>query len=89
MSELRESYHSITDRISAILEKIPAGGMSGSGGDFTLDDVADAESTELVKALASGSRKQEADAMQRMEALCEKLMQTKNLVEEAKNKLAR
>lgn len=89
MRELRESYHAITERISAILEKVPVGSMTASGGDFALDDVTDVESTELVKALASGSRKQEGDVMQRMEHVCVKMMETKKQIEEAKTALVR
>ncbi|CAE7811185.1 unnamed protein product, partial [Symbiodinium microadriaticum] len=57
MKDLRDSYHAMTDRISSILEKVPSGSMMDSASSI-MDDVADAESTDLVKALASGSRKQ-------------------------------
>ena len=57
MADLREGYHAVTERISSVLEKVPTGGLSDSSS-MVLDDVADAESTDLVKALAGGSRKQ-------------------------------
>lgn len=60
MGELREAYHDITERISAILEKVPSGGVMDSAGAL-LDEATDAESTDLVKSLAAGTRRQVID----------------------------
>ncbi|CAE7342681.1 unnamed protein product [Symbiodinium microadriaticum] len=87
MKELRESYHAMTERISSILEKVPSGSMMDSASSH-MDDVADAESTDLVKALASGSRKQDSEVLQPMEERCARMMESKGDIERAKNRLA-
>jgi hypothetical protein len=102
LSELRDSYHSINERLATVLDKVSEeGGVSE-----TLED----ESATLMKELASGARKQvaivlslplclllslslchtqENEIIASMEELCRQLMKAKEEIAHHKNLLTR
>jgi hypothetical protein len=81
LSELRDSYHSVNEKLAVVVDLVMAEGEPTA----LLED----ECTTLMKELASGSRKQENEILTAMEDLCRRLMATKDEIAHLKNLLTR
>lgn len=93
LSDLRESYHSVNEKLAVILDKVSSGEESIA--------ILEEECTELSKELAAGSRKQviyfnnvclasqETEVLASMEDLCVRSMRTKDEMAHVKNALTK